>query len=412
MHDEIVATVLADQIPYLEGPPGCGKTAISKILAQKMNARLFIVYLAQRAGNEIHGIPVVRKETLSLGGREYSVIEQAPPDYAVQAAQDAEQGAFSWILFDEFNQLSPSDVGQAMSILTERVIGGVALDRRSIGIIATGNPPELSAGGWHFPPAATRRVVKFRFELSAEAFAAVNAFPSNWGYPLPEIEKFGKKLETALRWKKRQEIAAFVRKSPAIFELPKDLSKLEGGFACPATMEDAADLLASIEQHVPEERWERIKTLVLSGKIGIAAASEFMTFTSSLNAPDAGEALDNVAAFAKSSLPAELASRQDLLYFFILNVASLVRQAAAAAGNSKAGRDRAGKRFTAALHIANALFDANCPSDLLCMLVAAVAQSGARPTGVPLPGIVDKLGGLAQVVKDAEINWATFVPLG
>ena len=396
--EAISAVIAADRIPYLEGPPGWGKSSILKTLAVKKNAKLFIVYLAQVAGNEIHGIPVVNKELLTLGERQFTVVEQAPPRWAVEAAQM--QNAI--IFFDEVNQVSPSDQGQLMSILTERLVGSVHLDRSRIAIVAAGNPPEMSAGGWKFTPPARRRFVKLDMRLDPIEFASMDAFPSNWGYDLPPVVKFGNELPVNLRVKYRNMLAAYVRSRPNCFELPKDLGTMSEGFVCPATIEDSADLLAATEAFVEKSLQGEIRHQLLAGSVGIAAAADILTFLDLLDVPNADDLLDDPTNFVSSPRTIDL----DKLYYLLMSLGEAMRfrTRKTTESSSKAVLTRAQTSWQNAIKIATYLQANSAPKDLLCMFVGFLVRADVRPKQVVPPKEVAELIETLSVLKASGLS--------
>src|SRR4051812_4524813 len=87
LNEAIKTCILADKVPYIEGPPGWGKSALVKFIGRLLGVKVIVHYLAQRAGNEIHGIPVVKRETLTINGVEHTLVEQAPPRVVLEALE-------------------------------------------------------------------------------------------------------------------------------------------------------------------------------------------------------------------------------------------------------------------------------------------------------------------------------------
>lgn len=395
------ALVLADKVPYLESPPGWGKSAVVKALARELNAEAVIEYLGQRAGNEIHGLSVVAKEPLVIDGRPFPSVEQAPPAWALHAVRSE-----SWIIlfFDEINQLSPQDFGVTMSILTERKVGGVSLDRERIALIGAGNPPAVSAGGWRIPLPAVRRLVVIPLEISAAAFASPDCFVTNWGAPLRPIKKFGHELDMETRVRARTKVAAWVHANPDVFNLPKDLAVAYGGFVCPATCEDASDIMASVEQHVPAQFRADALQMGLRGCLGQAGADALLTFLDHIDVPDSREVLDDPTRFFAS---AEVPSA-DKLYFFLLSLVEEMRL------RNRAAKDKPGSKVLLAkaqaswengLKVAAHLHEHEASTDLLCMLVGNFQLPELRPKDVKAPEIVDKLAPMVATMRAAGVSW-------
>lgn len=416
MIDALTAAILADKVPYLVSPPGWGKTSVAKLLSHSLanrfvagkKIRVAVVFLAQRAGNEIHGIPVVGKIPVRIGDQDLVVVEQAPPDYAVAAAGGDD---FWLIVYDELNQLTPSDAGQAMSILTERLVGGVSLDRNRIGLVAAGNPPELSAGGWTLPPPLRRRLVVLPMRISTSEFAAASAFPNNWGQPIPPIVKFGVTLDMDKRRRSRAMFAAWVQKTPGLFDVPKDITAWQDGFACPATLEDASDLLASAEQHLKSHREPAVyaDTLsqLLAGAIGPGNAASFLSFLESAEIPEPASVLADLSAFQTSAAFQSFQDRHDLLYLFLLVLVDHLRTL-----RRKAVEEPSKKANAAAKTAWEASFDliyllhaaaAGLPADMLVLTLAAMVRSDIKSDQVSPPKTLLKLRPLIDMARAAGI---------
>jgi hypothetical protein len=396
--EAIRVALLTDQVVYLEGPPGWGKSALCKMLASVYGVRLFLVYLAQRAGNEIHGLPVVARESLQLDDRTYTVVEQAPPRYAVEA-RHTPQG--SLIFMDELNQLDPQAMGQVMSIISERLVGDVPLPRESIALIAAGNPPEMSAGGWRMPLPMRRRLVKLTMEVDAPAFCDPGCFPNNWGYPLGTVQKFGHVLDAETRYRKRTLLAAWVHAQPDCFVI-KDVAKMHDGFVSPATLEMAADLLAGVDQYVDKKDQGIVRQMLLRGVLGPVAADAVTVYLDNLDVPDARLVLDAPGVLLnKPLLP------PDKLYYFLMSMVEEQRFRTGAAAGKDAGPilKRAQQSWYNALEVVAGLQVQGVPTDLLCMALGNLQNPEVKPRKVVPPPVVDKLAPLLTTLRTAGVNW-------
>lgn len=395
----IEACLRADKVPYLVGSPGLGKSALLKYLASRLESRLFVCYMAQRAGNEIHGIPVVSKEPLVLDGRHYTMVEQAPPRVALEARNE-KKGAL--IFFDEINMLTSADMGQMMSVFSERLWGDVGLPRQTISLAGAGNPPELSAGGNRLNLPARRRLVVLQMEVNAAAFASPTCFPDNWGIPLPPIVKFGETLDVAKRMKNRLLLASWVHRYPDCFVSPlQNVAKMYDGFVAPSTLEDAADLMAAVEQFTPEDEKGMVRQQLLRGCLG-AEADSILEHLDTLDVPDARAVLDDPEAFIKKGEVPQL----DKLYYFMMSLVSECKY------RTQQSMEKSGKKvleyaqdsWTAGLHVADFLHKKKAPADMVCMMVGNLLLQGVKPKGVSAPPIVDELRPLLNIVKASGVD--------
>jgi hypothetical protein len=423
---------MADKIPFLEGAPGWGKSALFKRIARFLDLRLFVEYLSRRAGNEIHGIPVVSSVPLKLAGKEHVVVEQAPPSWAIQACRVAEDsaqgigGPGALVFFDELNQLSPSDMGQVMAILTERSVGNVDLPRESIALAAAGNPENLSAGGWKIPLPARRRIVKLDMKVDIGNFSSPGGFSSNWasfdeklsealvlGKPgqidladipdaaaLPPIIKFGRVLNQADRRRNRAFLAAYAKANPDVFNLPPDTAKMHDGWPSPAVFEDAEVLMTSVNQYVAENK-ALVRQMLLTAIMGPGAAGAILTAYDNISVPAADAVLDDVDVLRGNELA------EDQTYYFSFSVVeeqgfrtrSIVK-------NSTASLKRAQNSWYNAMEVATILQRRNVARDIVCMMVGNLQQPGYRPKGTKAPPIVDELAPSLGAMKVAGVSWS------
>lgn len=406
--DPFVAAVktagMAGKVPYLVGAPGIGKTEVAKAIARELKAELHIICLAQRAGNEIHGIPIVAKDPLKIGDKEYTVVKQSPPAYAVEASNQERAILF----FDEFNQLSPTDAGQAMTIFSERLIGDIRLPRNNTMMLAAGNPPELSAGGWKMPPPVRRRLVFLPMEVDAKAWAAPSAFPTNWGYPLNPLKVFGEENELSEddRLRKRTIVASWIHSRPDVF-INKDPSKMLEGYVCPATADDAADLLAAVEKFVEKKDQSAARQMLLTGVLGPIGCHGLTTFLDNLDVPDAREVLDNPKPFFASFGSRNMDPGK--LYYFLMSLVEETRFRTRE--HNKEGKksqlDKAQAAWYNSLEIAGFLSKKNAPSDFLVMFVGNLQDPNVMPKKVDVNKcpIIEELGPLIATMRAAGFNW-------
>jgi hypothetical protein len=388
LKDALRVCVMADKVPYLEGPPGTGKSAIIKAVARDLEAEIWIVYLAQRAGNEIHGIPVVDQKPVEIAGRSFTLVRQAPPAWAVEAANHRGNAL---VFLDEVSNVAAGDAGQAMSILSERLVGEVDLPRENIAMVAAGNNVEMGAGAFRLPPPVVSRLVKFKVSIPTEAFAAADAFPSNWGVPLAPIKKFGTALDDALRWHHRRLLAAWVKANPDVFSPPKEAGVLADGFVCPRTVETAADLLAAADQFLPADRREAVETALLTGAMGVAGATGYVAFRETVADVRAEELL---AAKHPKDLAHHTPPTPEKLFYMLLQIDGAVRARAAA---QKDKPKEAVAAWVGAAAVCVWLMEHKAPLDLVAMLVGSLQTPELRPAKLSPPDWVAKLRPLRDV---------------
>lgn len=400
--ETIKACIFGLDIPYLVSPPGWGKNAMMTVLARGLDARLFTVYLAHVAGNEIHGIPVVRREPLRVGDRDFTVVEMAPRREAIEASEHA---GCSIVFFDEINHLSAGDVSQVMAILTDRTWGGVRLDPARVAMACAGNPPEYSAGSWDLPLPLVRRITRIPLALSAAAFASPECFPANWGAPLRPGEVLGRTLDDNERYRQRALIAGWVHAHPDVLEGERDPAKMREGFVSPASLEHAADLSAAVEQYTPAPLRDSVRTTLLRGKLGPANADALVEYIDKMDVPDSRDILDDPHKF----LAAEKLLPPDKLYYLLMSLSTEVWRRTQASGGSKAAKSKllevAQRSWCNALDVVARLLDLGAAQDVLCLTMRDLVKDGSRPAKVTPPLSAGRLTPLTKVLSDAGVNW-------
>lgn len=383
--------LLSDKIPYLESPPGWGKSALAKMLGQQFNLPVFIVYLGHRAGNEIHGLAVVSREPIQIGNSVHTVVESAPPRVLIEALQAAGQRGGAILFFDELNQVSPHDIGPVMAIFSERRWADIDLPRDQIAIMAAGNPVRMSAGGWKFPLPVRRRVVRIPVQLDAAEFAKPSGFASNWGYPLPVISKFGKVLDQQAVLRARTLLASWVHANPNCFEI-QDVGKAsEDSYVCPATLEDAADLMAAglAEEFETTSMRDAVLEMILGGAVSPGAANSILDFYRNLDTRlDAVAALDNSAWFINQGI----VPSPGRLYYFLMSIVGEQRNRLKTRGAESLDS------WLAACHLLAYFMESGCATDLLGIAAASLMSPEVKPAAAVPPIALRKL---RPVVEDS-----------
>ncbi len=127
----------------LIGPPGIGKTAIMKQIAEETGCGLVAYSMTHHTRQSAIGLPFISKR--EYGGREYAVTEYTMSEI-VAAVYDymRETGKRSGILFlDEINCVSETLTPVMLQLLQNKTFGNVPLPEDWI-IVAAGNPPEYN----------------------------------------------------------------------------------------------------------------------------------------------------------------------------------------------------------------------------------------------------------------------------
>lgn len=327
MIDKILCCLYSQRPPLVWGPPGVGKSAMSRYIGRQLNLKTCVIYLSHKADNEVHGQPVVAKATVELAGKERTVVEQAPPRYVIEALKAKTEGLRGALLvFEELTTVQPAIAAPALAIFSENMIAEIDLPWGEVGIMACANPTPQAVGGWDLAPPSSRRFTHLKFQLHPREWC--ENFPGNWGAPV-QLGRWGFQVDPQQVIKDRSMVAAFINSFPEmLFQMPKDKAQqtgcwLEGeaihvgGMPNPASWEATAKAM-SVARTMKLSDSDLQEVII--GTIGQGAALQFDTWREKMDLPSPQEVLDKPALV--SSVPA---NRSDQLYYMTQSCVELVR---------------------------------------------------------------------------------------
>ena len=137
------ASILSDTVPILLGPPGIGKSSMVRNLSNDIDAEVFPIQINQLADRSDLTGQRIDKETYTTPSGE--TVERSKlsffPHYTIQQAIDfatEHPNKLSIIFLDEINRASSDITSAALSLSTERTIGGQKFPS-NVRIVAAGN---------------------------------------------------------------------------------------------------------------------------------------------------------------------------------------------------------------------------------------------------------------------------------
>ncbi len=139
---------------FLWGPPGIGKSALIKQLAEEHNMKLSDVRLPLLDPVDLRGLPMIDKEA--------GVAKWLPPDFLPK--QNSKKAGI--LLLDEINAAPPSIQASAYQLILDRRIGSYKLPKNWV-VIAAGNRVSDRAVAFKLPSALANRFT--HLELSPDA---------------------------------------------------------------------------------------------------------------------------------------------------------------------------------------------------------------------------------------------------
>lgn len=137
------ASILSDTVPILLGAPGIGKSSMVRNLSNDIDAKVFPIQINQLADRSDLTGQRIDKETYTTPSGE--TVERSKlsffPHYTIQQAIDfatEHPNKLSIIFLDEINRASSDITSAALSLSTERTIGGQKFPN-NVRIVAAGN---------------------------------------------------------------------------------------------------------------------------------------------------------------------------------------------------------------------------------------------------------------------------------
>jgi hypothetical protein len=128
---------------FLMGPPGIGKTAIMKQIAQELGVGLVSYSMTHHTRQSALGLPFIEKKI--YGGKEYSVSEYTMSEIIASVYDQMEEtGLIEGILFiDEINCVSETLAPSMLQFLQYKIFGKHKVPHGWI-VVTAGNPPEYN----------------------------------------------------------------------------------------------------------------------------------------------------------------------------------------------------------------------------------------------------------------------------
>lgn len=394
MRDEVMVCLEQQLNVLLVSAPGMGKSTFTKWLAKELGVMHIDINLSQNEGIDVHGARVIAREQKKINGQSCTVTVQAPPDYAIEAA-DAKTGAL--INFEELTCVPPAEAGPTLGIFSDYVIGGIKLDKERIGITACCNPPELSAGGWKLSLPTMNRFVKIDFNQDVHEWA--QNFATYWDSP-PHIGRWGVKTAESEWSKDRVLIAAFAKHFPDLVNKPPSADSAEESFCTYRSLDFASRIktgcrLRGVDIATRRELW--------NGTIGAPAAKQMDEYLNNLDLPDPGAVLDDPDKFDLSSITSD-----KVFYIVMACVAEVLNRKrqddevkGKDGGYNKKLHDRAVMSWQHMWDVLLEILKQRGPKDIVALAANRLVTKANWPEGAEAPMAVDEV---VKVVRASGVD--------
>lgn len=255
----------ASSVPILMGPPGIGKTALVRALAEQMDLPLYILLGSTMDPTDVAGLPAVKvvKVHTADGTETDATITENTLNYWSHELISSGRGI---LFFDELTTTTPAVQAALLSLLQGRMVGRHRIPD-TVHFIAAANPPEQAADGFELAPPMANRLLHIEFQ------------PDNNDYLAGMSVAWNKEDVTARELDERGRIVAFLRNYPTLMnQMPTEVS--EQGKAWPSYR--SWDNLSRILSKLDSKAARRLAT---EGLVGEAALNQFTLFEEALKLP-------------------------------------------------------------------------------------------------------------------------------
>lgn len=253
------AALRADVPVILWGPPGTGKTAAVRALAEDENAHIEVLIGSILDPVDVGGY---------LRPTDTGIVSDPPPwARRIRAALDARR--LAWLFLDELS-CAPSSVQAALlRVIHDRQVGDLSI--AGCRVVAASNPADHAADGGVLSSATANRLVHVAWTVDADTW--VSGELAGWGRSRSPREALAS-----------SRVASYIRRQPqALLDPPKDMTARGGAWPSPRSWSHAARLLACAP--------EGAARAVVAAAVGDGAAGEWATFDQSRDLPDPEEIL-------------------------------------------------------------------------------------------------------------------------
>lgn len=294
-----LSVAVGARVPVLLwGGAGLGKSSAVREMAQVAGLPCETVIASIREPSDFAGLPVVSPQGDS--------VHFAPPAWAQRLAASGRGVLF----LDEISTAPPAVQAALLRVVLERTVGDLALPD-AVTVVAAANPPEQAADGWDLSPPLANRFCHLDWDLDAREWAEGMIA----GFQQPEVPSLEDERLVGELTAARAAVGAFViARGHLLHAHPGNEAMAGRAWPSPRSWEMAARLIAATAAcGAPDP----VRSVLVAGAVGPAAAAEFLAWREDLDLPDPEDVLRDPTAF-------RLPDRGDRAYAALASVTAAV----------------------------------------------------------------------------------------
>jgi hypothetical protein len=257
------------QVPViLWGPPGVGKTAVVRALAEKYGLPLFILVASTLDPSEINGLPAIKTVQLP-DGTDVTITDNTLQFWAEELMRKGKGILF----FDEASTAMPSTQAALLSVLQGRLVGRHTLPD-DVWMIAAANEAKDAADGWELAPPMANRFLHVNYQTDINDW--YEGMTVAWNKPVSD-----KELE------ERSKIVAFLKAYPQLANsMPKEDTKAGKAWPSFRSWDNLSKVLPALET-------VGVRTNAIEGLVGPTASDQFAKWERTIKLPNYDAVLAN-----------------------------------------------------------------------------------------------------------------------
>ena len=159
----VIAAIHARIVPFIEGSPGIGKSAIGHFIANKFNLKMIDIRLSQCDPTDLSGFPSIQGNHATYVPMDTFPLEGDP----LPLKEDGTQYAGWLIFFDELSSANRAVQAAAYKVILDRMIGQKPLNSKCA-VIAAGNSITDNAIVEEMSTALQSRMTHIHLEVNAD----------------------------------------------------------------------------------------------------------------------------------------------------------------------------------------------------------------------------------------------------